>query len=128
MTQVVPSLSPGEEAIPAGIVISSYTRLRVAAINPSIRVNLSDTLVFQPQNPCHDHRECRITVSSLQIDHRPVETVEPGQLCGVELGCSCRQLPRNGDTVWLVRQAIAGVGSDERPVPLVESADNDDAC
>lgn len=99
----VPLLREGEQAVPIGVVTRCFPRIRVAGVDATVAIQKGATLVITPQRPSSNHHGCRVTVSSLEIDHRPVDTVEPRQICGIELGCSCSQLPRPGDSVWLVR-------------------------
>ncbi|MFH1207246.1 MAG: hypothetical protein V1668_01420 [Patescibacteria group bacterium] len=98
----VPLLKRGEAAIPAGTVIRGFPRIRVAAVNPSIGFAPGVTLIFTPKKSRSSHRPCRITVRSMQINHQPVDAVQPGQACGIELDCPNNKMPERGDTVWLV--------------------------
>ncbi len=113
MNAHVPLLLSGEKATPIGTVICRFPKIRVAGVKSNAAIGKGDTLVFTSQHPGPRHRSCRVTVSSLEIDHKPVDSVEPQQACGIELGCSCRELPMPGDSVWLVRHEskIADAGN-----------------
>ena len=126
----VPLLKTGEWAIQIGTVIKPFSHLKVAGVNPSLLpVAVNDTVIFSPARPDGQHKACRITVASLEIDHVPVQSAMPGQLCGIELGCSCSELPRAGDPVYKV--IPAGICSDDSHYPpraLADGFDNDGAC
>ncbi len=108
--QNVPLLNAGEHAVQAGTVIKSFNRLRVAGVNPTLPIAENDHVIFTPTHPNNRHRACRVTVRSLEVDHRPVPSVVPGQFCGIELGCSCSELPHSGDKVYLVQSATQDEG------------------
>jgi len=122
----VPLLNNGESAVPAGSVIRSYTKLRVTAVSPAIPIGNGDTLIFLPSRPTKKHRGCRITVTSMEVDRMPVDKVSPHQACGIELGCSCSELPQPGDLVYIVRPEMTA--NESSNPPLAFGSDNDGAC
>lgn len=84
-----------------GICTGNFPRLRVAGIKPSSAFGKGDTVVFKPKD--WSLREpLQVTIKSLEVDHSQVDRVQPGQLCGVEICCSRKQLPEEGDRVFIL--------------------------
>ncbi len=84
--------------IEVGMCAINFTKIRVAGVEVTGPFGKDDTLIFRPPENS-GRNEVRVVVKSLEVNHLQVDSVKPGQRCGVEIGGSLKNLPRKGDRI-----------------------------
>jgi len=78
---------------PIGIVTHYFGKIGVAIIKCNTEIKIGDTLRFRGATT-----DCSLKITSMQYDHKPIESAKKGQ----EVGIKIEEKVREGDEVFLV--------------------------
>lgn len=63
-----------------GVVSHYFGRIRVAGVSISAQIAVGDNVLFIGHTTAFEQ-----TITSMELDHRPVEVAEPGQEVGIRV-------------------------------------------